>query len=221
VFHLALQDRRLTMAQRKEDFDRYGMTDLLPSGLPRFVSGAFHDLDDALDAAGELEGRGYGRHQITVFMTTESRSRFIDTHPRYGELESDAITVEAVELEKHRKTLEGAGAGGTIGGAVGAVGAAIAAAGTTLVVPPLGLAVSGPLAAMLAGAGAGAAAGGLVGGLVGAGLSEYRAKEFAKLIKEGKVIVGVTAETDAERTNVIEILTRHGGDLVAHIEDAR
>jgi hypothetical protein len=196
------------------------MTDLLPSGRPRFVSASYHDLDDALDASRELENRGYARHQISVFMTTESRSRFIDSHPRYGELESEAIVVEEVELEKHRKTLEGAGAGGTIGGAIGAMGAALAAAGTTLIVPPLGLAVAGPIAAMLAGGGAGAAAGGLIGAFVGAGMSEYRARRFEELIKEGKIIVGVLAETDAERTNVVEILESHGGDLVFQDEDA-
>ncbi|MEX1257427.1 MAG: hypothetical protein WEG36_07405 [Gemmatimonadota bacterium] len=207
------------MAQARR-LDRAAMMDLLPSGRPRFVSAAYHDLDEALDASRELEKRGYARRQVSVFMTTESRSRFIDSHPRYGELESEAIVVEKVELEKHRKTLEGAGAGGTIGGATGAVGAALAAASTTLVVPPLGLAVAGPIAAMLAGGGAGAAAGGLIGAFVGAGMSEDRARRFEALIKEGKIIVGVLAETDAERTNVVEILESHGGDLVFQDQDA-
>jgi hypothetical protein len=199
---------------RPQAIDPESIMDVLPSGRPRFVSAAFKKLDDALDAAHDLEERGYARHQLSVFMTAESRSHFIDTHPRYGELESEAIVVEDVELEKQRKTLEGAGAGGTIGGALGAVGAALAAAGTTLVIPPLGLAVAGPIAAMLAGAGAGAAAGGIVGALVGAGMSEYRARRFESLIKEGKIVVGVVAETDPERNNIVEVLRSHGGDIV-------
>lgn len=203
------------MTRRTEETDvsraRFGT---LPSGRSRFVSAAFDDLDDAVDAARELEARGYAREQISVFMAAETRERYIDAHPRYDELEQKAVVVEDVELEKQRKTLEGAGAGGTIGGALGAAGAAIAAVGTTLVVPPLGIAVAGPLAAALAGAGAGAAAGGLVGALVGAGMTEYRARRFEELVKEGNVLVGVMAETDAERTNVAEVLEQHGGELV-------
>lgn len=191
----------------------------LPSGRSRFVSAAYDDLDNAVDAARELERRDFEREQISVFMSSDTRERYIDTHPRFDELEEEAVVVEDVELEKERKTLEGAGAGGTIGGALGAAGAAIAALGTTLVVPPLGIAVAGPLAAMLAGAGAGAAAGGVVGALVGAGMTEYRAKRFETLVKQGHVIVGVVAATEAERTTIVEVLEANGGDLVRRREE--
>jgi hypothetical protein len=190
-----------------------------PSGASRFVSASFSDLDDALDATRELEARDYPRSRISVFMATETRERYVDTHPRYGELESKAVVVEDVELEKRRKTAEGAGTGGAIGGAIGAAGAAIAAVGTTLVVPPLGIVIAGPVAAMLAGLGAGAAAGGLVGALAGAGMSEYRAKHFAELVKEGRIIVGVIAETEPERRHIAEILDDHGGTLMHEDEE--
>ncbi len=183
-----------------------------PSGTPRFVSASFKKLDHALDATSDLQEHGYARERVNVFMATETRERHIETHPRYGELESNAVTVESVELEKHTKAGEGAGVGGAIGGALGAAGAAIAAVGTTLVVPPLGIALAGPLAAALAGLGAGAATGGLVGALVGAGMTEYRAEHFAKLLKEGRIVVGVTAETEPERAHVLEILEKHHGD---------
>lgn len=183
-----------------------------------FVSAAFKDLDDALDATRDLEDHEYPTERISVFMATDTREHYIDTHPRYGELEDRAVIVEEVELEKHRRTAEGAGAGGAIGGAVGAAGAAILAAGTTLVVPPLGIAVAGPAAAALAGLGAGAATGGLVGALVGAGMSEYRARHFAKLVKAGRVIVGVSVATAPERRNVAEILEEHGGELLGEEE---
>ena len=185
-----------------------------PTDPVRYVSASFKDLDGALDATAELETRGYRRDQVSVFMATDTRDHFIDTHPRYGDFEDHAFIVEEVELEKHRKTAEGASTGGAIGGALGAAGAAVLAVGTTLVVPPLGIAVAGPAAAALAGLGAGAATGGLVGALVGAGMSEYRAKHFQKLVKDGRVIVGVNTETEPERHDVEEILTDHGGDLV-------
>ncbi len=190
-----------------------------PSGVRRFVSAAFDDLDAALDATRELEARDYPRERISVFMATGTREQYIDTHPRYDELENKAVVVEEVALEKRRKTAEGAGAGGAIGGAVGAAGAALAAAGTTLVIPPLGLAIAGPVAAIFAGLGAGATAGGVVGALVGAGMSEYRAKRFHELVNDGHVIVGVTAETEPERRNIAEVLEDHDGTLITEEED--
>lgn len=179
-----------------------------------YVSAAFKDLDDALAATRDLESHEYPEQRISVFMATDTRQRYIETHPRYGELENRAIVVEEVELEKRRRTAEGAGTGGAIGGALGAAGAALVAAGSTLVVPPLGIAVGGPAAAALAGLGAGAATGGLVGALVGAGMSEYRARHFARLVKEGRVIVGVSVRTEPEKVHATEILRSHGGELV-------
>ena len=184
-----------------------------PDGSPRFVSAAFKNLDHALDAAHDLESCGYAHNRISVFMGTAAREQYLDTHPRYVELERTAIAVDTVELEKRTRLPEGAGVGGAIGGAVGAAGAAVIAMGTTLVVPPLGIALAGPIAAVLAGLGAGAAAGGVVGALVGAGLSEYSAHDFKRLIDEGRIIVGVTADTIPERAHIRDVLAKHGGDI--------
>lgn len=206
---------RATEHQRNEAlrFERF------PSGLSRFVSASYKNLDHALDASRDLENHGYTRDRISLFMSTETREQYIDTHPRYGEIEDKAITVEEVDLEKRRRVPEGTGVGGAIGGAVGAAGAAIAAVGTTLVVPPLGIAIAGPVAAALAGLGAGATAGGLVGALVGAGMSEYRAAEFEKLVKEGRIVLGVLADTEPERQSIIETLQKHGGNTVPEREE--
>jgi len=197
---------------------KFGM-ERFPSDPVQYVSASFSDLDGALDATAELESRGYRREQVSVFMATDKRDHFIDTHPRYGDLEDSAFVIEEVELEKQRKTAEGASTGGAVGGALGASAAAVLAVGTTLVVPPLGIAIAGPAAAALAGLGAGAATGGLVGALVGAGMSEYRAKHFEKLVKDGRVVVGVSTETEPERHDVEEILGDHGGSLVADETD--
>lgn len=189
------------------------------SGRSRFVSAHFSDFDDAIEAARSLEERGYDREQISVFMSTDMRRHYIETRPEFAAGEEGDAVVESVELTEETKTMEGAGIGGTIGGSVGAVTAAVAAVGTTAVVPPLGIAVAGPLAAGLAGTGAGAAAGGLAGALVGAGMSEYRARRFQELLEDGRLIVGVEASTEAERTDVAEQLRRHGGALVAEDEN--
>lgn len=126
----------------------------LPSGRPRFVSAAYDDLDNAIDATRDLEAREYDRHQISVFMATKTREWYIDTHPRNDEVEENAVVVKEVELKKQRKTL------------------------------------------------------------VGAGMTEYRARRFEELVKDGHVLVGVVAETDPERTNIAEVLEKHGGALV-------
>lgn len=188
--------------------------DRFPSGRSRFVTAHFDKLDNAAEAARSLEERGYARDRLGVFMSDETRRNYLETRPEFEDVDDRAVVVDDVELSKRRKTLEGAGAGGAIGGGLGAIGAAIAAAGTTMVIPPLGVAVAGPLAAALAGAGAGAATGGLVGALVGAGMSEYRAKRFKELIKEGNLIVGAEASTEAERTDLEEQLRKHGGTIM-------
>lgn len=211
------------MDQRREnhDLDTRGdyRFDRLPSGRSRFVSAHFSDLDDAVAAARALEKRGYDRERIVVFMSAEQRRHYLTTRPEFDDIESDEVVVEEVGVEKGDRTLEGAGAGGAIGGSLGAIGAAILAVGTTVVVPPLGIVVAGPVAAALAGAGAGGAAGGLVGALAGAGMSEYRARRFKKLVEEGHLIVGAEASTDAERTDLEEQLREHGGTIVEEKEE--
>jgi hypothetical protein len=206
------------MKMTEERRDQALRFERFPSGLSRFVSAAFKNLDHALDASRDLEDRGFARDRISLFMSTETREQHIESHPRYRELEQNAVTVEEVDLEKRNRVPEGTGVGGVIGGAVGAAGAAIAAVGTTLVVPPLGIVLAGPIAAALAGLGAGATAGGLVGALVGAGMSEYRAAAFQKLVKEGRIVLGVIADTEPERQSILEILQKHGGNTVLERE---
>lgn len=202
------------MKMTEERRDQTLRFERFPSGLSRFVSAAFKNLDHALDASRDLEDHGFTRDRISLFMSTETREQHIESHPRYGEIEKNAVTVDEVDLEKRNRAAEGTGVGGVIGGAVGAAGAAIAAVGTTLLIPPLGIALAGPVAAALAGLGAGATAGGLVGALVGAGMSEYRAAAFEKLVKEGRIVLGVMADTEPERQTIIDVLQKHGGNTV-------
>jgi uncharacterized membrane protein len=61
-----------------------------------------------------------------------------------------------------------------------------------VLLPGLGLVVSGPILAALAGAGAGGATGGLAGALIGWGIPEERAKMYESGIREGGTVLGVT-----------------------------
>ena len=82
-----------------------------------------------------------------------------------------------------------------------------AAAGLTavagIVIPGVGLAISGPIAAALAGLGAGGAAGGLLGGLVGLGFTETEAKVVEDAVENGNVVVSITVD-GSDRVSVAE-----------------
>ena len=142
------------------------------------VTGLFHDRESAERAYGSLEQRGYGKDDVNLVMSDETRNKH--------------FVVDNRETELGNKALKGAGTGAAIGGTVGATLAAIAAVGTTLALPGLGLLVAGPIAAALAGAGAGGATGGLIGLLVGAGIPEERVKDYEEGIKKGGIVMGVT-----------------------------
>ena len=150
------------------------------------VTGLFSDRESAERAYGSLEKRGYGKDDVNLVMSDETRKKH--------------FVVDNRETELGNKALKGAGTGAAIGGTVGATLAAIAAIGTTLALPGLGLLIAGPIAAALAGAGAGGATGGLIGLLVGAGIPEERVKHYEEGIKKGGILMGVTPRTpeDAE-----------------------
>jgi uncharacterized protein YjbJ (UPF0337 family) len=151
----------------------------------RMMTGLFRDRESAERAYGSVQSRGYGKDDVNLLMSDETRKRhFADD------------TTKKTELGD--KALEGAGVGSAIGGTVGAVLAAIAAIGTSVALPGLGLIVAGPIAAALAGAGAGGLTGGLVGALVGSGIPEERAVEYEKGVREGGIVMGVNPRTDED-----------------------
>ncbi|MDX6446493.1 MAG: hypothetical protein QOH71_3567 [Blastocatellia bacterium] len=164
------------------------------------MTGLFRDRDSAERAYRTLGERGYGKDDVNLLMSDETRKKYFADR----------------DTEIGTKAWEDAGKGAAIGGAVGATLAALAAIGTTLALPGLGLLIAGPIAAAFAGAGAGAVTGGLVGALVGYGIPEERAKLYEQGIKDGGIVMGVSPRTpeDADylendwRTNRGEALYR-------------
>lgn len=150
----------------------------------RMVTGMFRDRESAERAYQSVTGRGYGKDDVNLLMSDETRKRHWSSPAK-------------AETELGSKALEGAGAGAAIGGAAGGILAAIAAV-ASIAIPGVGLVVAGPLAAALAGAGAGGAAGGLIGALIGAGIPEDRAKLYESGVKEGGVVMGVTPRSDQD-----------------------
>ena len=150
----------------------------------RVLTGLFRDRDSAERAYQSISDRGYGRQDVDVVMSDDTRRRH--------------FTSDGRETELGTKAAEGAGIGGAIGGSLGAIAAAIAAVGTTIALPGLGLVIAGPLAAAIAGAGAGAATGGIVGALIGWGIPEERVKVYDRGIREGGILMAVRPRSDED-----------------------
>jgi hypothetical protein len=152
----------------------------------KLVTGLFKSRVTAESAVRELSKLGYTRDDVSVMM-------------------SDATRTKEFGIEAGSKAAEGASVGGAVGGAVGAILAALAAVGTSIALPGLGLVIAGPIAAALAGAGAGGAAGGLIGLLVGTGIPENRAEIYERGLREGGILLGVDAKSDADADRIAKV----------------
>ena len=167
----------------------------------RVLTGLFRDRDSAERAYQSIADRGYGREDVDVVMSDDTRRRHFTTS-------------DGRETELGTKAAEGAGIGGAIGGSLGAIAAAIAAVGTTIALPGLGLVIAGPLAAAIAGAGAGAATGGIVGALIGWGIPEERVKVYDRGIREGGILMAVRPRSDEDAVFLEDSWRAHRGEHV-------
>jgi hypothetical protein len=164
------------------------------------MSGMFRDRQSAEKAYQSLSSRGYGKDDVNVLMSDETRKTHFGDNTAHTELGD--------------KAMEGAGVGSAIGGTAGAIIGAIAAIGTSVALPGLGLIIAGPLAAALAGAGAGGLTGGLVGALVGSGIPEEHAAEYEHGIKNGGIVMGVKPRNEEDARYFEEEFRRHNGDKI-------
>ena len=176
---------------------------LQTAGDGRLVTGLFPDRQSAEAAFHSAHERGYGKDDVNLAMSDETRQRHFGDNSNSG-----------MQTELGNKAAEGAGIGGAIGGTIGAVLAGIAAMGTALVLPGLGLVVAGPLAAAVAGAGAGAAGGGLIGALIGWGMPEERVKHYESGIKNGGILMGLRAKNDEDASHLETRWREHRGEHV-------
>lgn len=141
------------------------------------VTGLFPDHESAERAYESISDRGYGPDDVNLMMSEETRQK--------------CLAGKGKHTEMGNKAAEGAGIGSAIGGTLGAVAGAVAALGTSLLIPGLGIAVAGPLAVGMAGAGVGGITGGLAGALIGWGIPEARVKEYEAGIKNGGIFMAV------------------------------
>ncbi len=145
-----------------------------------WVTGTFTDRVSAERAYNSMLSRGYDEKEINLMMSDETRQQYFSDEP-------------VTDTEQGNMALEVASVGGALGITAGAIIAALATVGTSLVIPGLGLAIAGPVAAVLAGAGAGGLTGGIIGALIGWGLPEERAKLYEADLKNGGIVLGVSS----------------------------
>jgi hypothetical protein len=157
----------------------------MPDERPTIITGLFRDRDSAERAYGTLANRGYGRDDLSLLMSEETRKQ------QFGNADS-------ARTELGTKAAAGAGVGAVAGGGLGALLAGLAAAG--IAVPGLPIIAMGTLAAALTGAVTGGGIGAIVGGLIGHGIPEDRARLYEQGIRNGGIVMGVNPRSrqDAE-----------------------
>lgn len=135
-----------------------------------------------------------------------------------NDFEKDDIGVvardEQGEYAAERKAIGGVEKGAQRGASVGGAGGLIMGLTTMAAVGFPGIGVfslvgAGPIVMTLVGAGAGAVAGGLIGALTDMGVSEKEARYFAAGVRQGDILVTVSAlKNDVRKAE--DIMNRHG-----------
>ena len=83
----------------------------------------------------------------------------------------------------------------------------------TLAIPGLGpFIAAGPIMAALSGAAVGATVGGVTGGLIGLGMPEYEAKMYEGKLKDGKILISVHTDDNAEQDKAKTIFKNAGAE---------
>ena len=166
---------------------------------PLILTGLFRDRDSAEHAYGSLANRGYGRDDVSLLMSDETRKRHFENP-------------DARRTDLGTKAAEGMGVGAVAGGGLGALLAGLAAAG--IAVPGLPIIAMGALAAALTGGLTGGAVGALVGGLIGYGIPEDRARLYDRGIREGGIVMGVTPRSRQDAEYFEREWTSCGGEQI-------
>ena len=157
------------------------------------VVGLFDDMDQAQQAARDLENAGIPRDDISVVANNEG-NRYTTTDTTTGE---PAVSGHAIGHD----AVVGAEIGGAAGLLIGLTGLAI---------PGLGwIAGAGWLMGLISGAATGAVIGGLVGALTHVGVPHEDAANYTEGVRRGGILVAVKAADDVAH-NVAQILSDDG-----------
>jgi len=159
------------------------------------VAGIFDSRIVADTAVAELLDVGFTKDNISLIMSEQTKKTFFSSTD-----------------DEANRTAKGATTGAVLGGALGALVAGLTVAGT-LVTSGGALLLSGPIVAVLSGAGAGGVVGGLAGALTRAGFAADEASRFEEEIKRGKAVVVVHADTE-EKVSRAKVALQHCGAML-------
>lgn len=168
--------------------------------MTKTVLGIFSNRDEANDAVEALRKADYKPADISIVM-------------KEGEEKEEVVESTGEHVVKGATS--GAVTGGVIGGIAGlliGIGAiAIPGVGALLIGGPLAtaLGLTGAAATTVSGAVTGVLAGGLVGALVGLGVPEEQAKVYEERIREGGILLAVSAK-DGKEDEVLKMMEEHG-----------
>jgi len=158
------------------------------------VVGVFDGPNHAEQALNELKNAGFSPEQVSVVAKDTGEARTM---------------VEGSDMAGAETT--GAGTGAVIGGIGGGILGWLVGIGA-LAIPGIGPVVAaGALATTLGGAAVGAVAGGLIGALVGAGVPEEDARGYEGHVREGRILLTVSATTGEQAERARDIFDRYGG----------
>lgn len=153
----------------------------------------FVDREDAEEAIGALESKGYNPKDMSIVMKDATERKEL---------------AENTGADTANGAVGGAAAGATLGGLAGLVSAyAIPGLGAFFIGGPIALALglTGAAAAVVSGAATGALAGGLLGALTNLGLSDDEAHVYTDRVKAGAILLAVpiAGDTDEAYTKAI------------------
>jgi len=168
---------------------------------PRTLTALFKNREDADSAYEWLLKNGYNSDDVHLLMSDETRQKY-----HYAETTEPETTEE--------ETIVGLEAGVAVGGGLGAALGIIAAVGAAVIIPGMGLAVVGPLAASLAGAGG--LVGGALGALYGSSVPEEEAQKLEQKIREGSILISVRSHSDEDADLIESAWRERGGELVQY-----
>jgi hypothetical protein len=166
---------------------------------PRALTALFKNREDADSAYEWLLKNGYNSNDIHLLMSEETRQKY-----HYVEVVDPEVT--------ENNTVGGLEAGAAFGGGLGAALGIVAAIGAAVIIPGMGLAVVGPLAASLAGAGG--LVGGALGALYGSSVPEEEAKKLEQKIREGSILIGALPHSDEDAELIESAWRERGGEMI-------
>ena len=169
------------------------------ASMNKAIVGIVQTLPQADQIVGTLQSAGLRGEDISVLLSSESSTkRFAHEHH-----------TKAPEV-----AVEGASAGGMIGGAIG-----LLAGIGVLSIPGLGpFIAAGPLMAALSGAAVGATMGGIAGALVGLGIPEIEARVYEGKVRGGNLLIAVHSDDGEMRKRAAEIMKANGAEDVSTLE---